>query len=410
MALSGVGFLKRVTDNIGLYGDDSGASSRFSDANLLAFVRRAWADVMSDINRVSAFKPRARVTIQTTTGQREYALPPNITQFLEFRKEDDDGDIEWEVTPDHPLNVRGRGFTIENGLLLRFNRMWRRSDTMVIVYVPSAETLLFEGTGVFGENVVTDGLFASSTTWTYGAGWAHDAVNRQADHSSGTANLSQAGILTDARQYGVTFTVSNRTAGSVTPYCGSGGAGTARSTNATFAETITCSGSTDLLFTPSNDFDGSVDTVIVQDVEDTSPAEISVSSVTDGTQDARDYIYLGYMLRVIDASGNPIDQRMVTGYSGGIFTVTPDFALRPTNTTVELLPAHSYRFEDIIALRAARFIASVSVDVDRRNALLAEYKDALRTMRLDLAQGEQRIGRRMHRTTRGKIRRLGQTG
>lgn len=109
---------------------------------------------------------------------------------------------------------------------------------------------------------VTNGGFAADSDWTKGTGWAIAAG--VATKTAGVASdLSQAGILTLTQGYYVTFTVSGRTAGSVTVKCGTTGAGTSRSTNATFSEIVTCSGSTALIFSATDTFDGSIDNVSV---------------------------------------------------------------------------------------------------------------------------------------------------
>lgn len=111
-----------------------------------------------------------------------------------------------------------------------------------------------------GRDVIINGDFATDTIWTKGANWTISGGN--ATHAAGaTADLSQNNIIGAARTYELTFTVSGRTAGTITPKLGTT-AGTARSTNATFVETIASNG-TDLVFTPTSDFDGNIDDVIL---------------------------------------------------------------------------------------------------------------------------------------------------
>lgn len=109
-------------------------------------------------------------------------------------------------------------------------------------------------------DIVTNGAFGADTDWTKGTGWTISGGN--ASHAGGAGDLSQDGILTDAAVYRITFTISGRTAGTLTAKAGSGGAGTAKSTNATFTEYLTCTTSLDLLFTADAAFDGNVDDVV----------------------------------------------------------------------------------------------------------------------------------------------------
>ena len=111
---------------------------------------------------------------------------------------------------------------------------------------------------------VANGAFATSASWTFGTGWAHDAGNLEADHTAGnTAALEQDVTSVAGEGYQVIFTVKNRTAGTVTPQVG-GVSGSAVSTNTTSTQTIRATGTGNLKFTPTTDFDGSIDDVSVK--------------------------------------------------------------------------------------------------------------------------------------------------
>ena len=111
--------------------------------------------------------------------------------------------------------------------------------------------------------MVTNGSFATDTGWTKGTGWAIGSGT--ATHTAGTGSeISQDITAVALTGYYLTFTTSGRTAGSVTPNIGNTD-GAARSTNATFNETIHAgSGDTLLAFACSSDFDGSIDNVSVK--------------------------------------------------------------------------------------------------------------------------------------------------
>lgn len=113
---------------------------------------------------------------------------------------------------------------------------------------------------------IKNGDFAGDADdWTLGTGWSFS--QNRVTHSAGTAVLSQALDATAAKSYWLQYHVTGCTAGSVTPSIGSTN-GTARSADGTFDELIVCTGGSDLLsFTPSNDFDGSIDRVVVRDVD-----------------------------------------------------------------------------------------------------------------------------------------------
>jgi hypothetical protein len=85
-------------------------------------------------------------------------------------------------------------------------------------------------------------------------------------HSSGTAVLEQDVSAVAAEKYYVTFEIKNRTAGTVTPSVG-GVAGTAASDVGLNTQIITATGTGNLQFTPTTDFDGSIDSVSVKKID-----------------------------------------------------------------------------------------------------------------------------------------------
>jgi hypothetical protein len=98
-----------------------------------------------------------------------------------------------------------------------------------------------------------------------GANWAGSGLGPYTHTAGATTSLTNA-VLTVGLRYLVTYTVTGRSAGTVTLYAGAT-AGTARST-----EELTCTTSTGLTFTPSSDFDGAVTVV--------SAEALSVAQVT----------------------------------------------------------------------------------------------------------------------------------
>jgi hypothetical protein len=116
-----------------------------------------------------------------------------------------------------------------------------------------------------GRNVVINGDFATDTVWNKeDPEWTISGGKANCDGTqAGVVAISQGLIIAVARDYQITYTVSNRTAGSITVIVG-GVAGTARSTNDTFVEQITGTTGTTLRFNASIGFDGSIDIVIAQ--------------------------------------------------------------------------------------------------------------------------------------------------
>lgn len=125
-------------------------------------------------------------------------------------------------------------------------------DTSAYPYAETAKT-------IYGsQNLAVNPYFNLDATWSKGAGWTITGGVAVATGAIST-DLSQAGILDGASSYLVVFTVT-RSAGSITPTCGTQ-AGTARSSSNTFAEVIVANG-TGFKFATSG-FTGTVDNVYV---------------------------------------------------------------------------------------------------------------------------------------------------
>lgn len=139
----------------------------------------------------------------------------------------------------------------------------------------------------YGSDVVTNGAFAADTDWTKGTGWTIAAG--AATHAAGAESaLEQAIAAVGAGEtWQLTFTVSGRTAGSVTPYVGDE-AGTARSTDDTFEEDIEAGAGANVGFTATSDFDGSIDDVTLVPYEGGatySPLDFLSSAQVDCRED-----------------------------------------------------------------------------------------------------------------------------
>jgi hypothetical protein len=153
--------------------------------------------------------------------------------------------------------------TDENGLKAKYVTFGKGSaaDFYAQVFDAAGGTDRATG-GTFVENC-TNGAFASDTGWTKGTGWTIAAGVATATGAISTS-LSQAAAVTliPGYSYTVTFTTSSTAAGSVSVSLGGGTAGTARSTDATFVETIVA-GSDGLIKFTGAGFTGNIDNVSV---------------------------------------------------------------------------------------------------------------------------------------------------
>ena len=136
---------------------------------------------------------------------------------------------------------------------------WMPWETGVIVFpTPDATTV------ATGTEKVTDGDFTESTDWTWGAGWAHDAANDEADATASSADLEQDVSAIPGETYLLAWTLKNDAGGSVLPILG-GTNGTTKDADGTYSEYIVATDNTNLKF-DATAFTGSIDDVSVKRV------------------------------------------------------------------------------------------------------------------------------------------------
>lgn len=132
-------------------------------------------------------------------------------------------------------------------------------------------------------NLISNGTFTGNATgWTLGAGWAY-GTNAVAHTPGSVETVSQNFTAVSGALYRLTFSLTG-SAGTVTPALGAVSGTAAAGAAATYVQYIVAaaSGAIALTFTPHTDFDGTLDTVILEKMTGTSAVE--------HTGDAVDYI------------------------------------------------------------------------------------------------------------------------
>ena len=115
--------------------------------------------------------------------------------------------------------------------------------------------------GPTGSNLITNGNFnAGTSSWT-ATNWTYSSPNQNVAHNTGnTSALSQSISVSANATYAVTVTVSGVSAGSLTPNIG-GTAGTPITTAGIFTQYIKATNTNGLLFIPTTNFNGAIDTI-----------------------------------------------------------------------------------------------------------------------------------------------------
>ena len=174
------------------------------------------------------------------------------------------------------------------------------------------------------EGLVINGHFNSDTVWSKGAGWTIAGSKANQDGSNG--DLTQSGIVSSSNTFRVRYTISGRSAGTLTPKCGTT-AGTSRSTNDTFEDVIVSNGA-DLVFDAAGGFDGKLDVVSVDQLLTEYWLYINTAALQDKGIVKRSFHAgaKGRRLTTISHDYTLNLSRFQAKYSDdfGIFTVAPD--------------------------------------------------------------------------------------
>lgn len=145
------------------------------------------------------------------------------------------------------------------------------ADSALKLWLPMQEgagTTAYNGApDALGSELVTNGDFATDSNWTKGTGWTISGGTASCDGSqSGNTDLSQ-NITTDAsKQYKITYTISNYSAGSIFIRLNSGNVTSTKSSNGTFTEILVGAGGTQVTLRGNSTFVGSIDNVSVKEI------------------------------------------------------------------------------------------------------------------------------------------------
>ena len=186
----------------------------------------------------------------------------------------------------YEINADGTG-TARGSLLQSNNIVYMVENPTQLAICDGKNLYIFTYATNYFEQIVgsrqftTNGSFASDTAWTKGAGWTITGGVAVATGGISTALTQNAAYtLVSGRSYTVVYTVSSLSAGTVTVSVG-GTAGTARSANGTYTETIKAGATQVIAFTGAG-FTGDVGTVSIIDPANGFPGNIGNIDYIDG--------------------------------------------------------------------------------------------------------------------------------
>lgn len=165
--------------------------------------------------------------------------------------------------------------SVENKVFAAVERVINGSTVVWLEEFNWDETL--DASKVFAVDAdrTTNGTFDTDASWTKGTGWTIDAADNNAAVCSGSqssdSDLEQAVTGTNGRVYEVKFTITNYTAGTLTPRV-KDGTGTAVSANGTFVQYVTASSGSNVQMRANSSFAGTLDTISVKEITKTYTA------------------------------------------------------------------------------------------------------------------------------------------
>lgn len=199
---------------------------------------------------------------------------------------------------------------------------------------------------------VANGVFASDTGWTNNSWTIAAGVADSAGAQSTTLSQTPATAFVENVAYEITFDVVAQSAGSVTPNIG-GTAGTARSSVATFTETI-IAGSGALLEFDAASFTGQIDNVVVKQVP------IPITPAASGSTNDMVLVRANtgeYWLELTANQFGVLGKHRITAFISGALIVWKDFMVVPV---ADQMDANVQYWNDVVVATALETAADVA--------------------------------------------------
>jgi len=141
-----------------------------------------------------------------------------------------------------------------------------------------------------GSELIPDNSFDDAGDWELGDGWTISGGKARCNGTqTAESSIQQSSVLTIGQSVEIIYTVSNLEIGTFTAYAGSGTAGTSHTSNGTYTQTLTVTGSTDFYILVSSSFNADIEIVsaiATADLVDTGAAYIFVRDDLVWSQEA----------------------------------------------------------------------------------------------------------------------------
>lgn len=145
-ALSGSGLLSDLVTLIRKATNEPLTNPKYTDGDIVELIQAAMDVVLTDVHINTDHPIIIRHSITLVSGSQDYILPPGVGEILRIAKIDTGTNLpQWEAWPGSYFNPAGHGWKVE-GNVLRLLQDWLSTDTLEIMYIPSAEALMHKAT------------------------------------------------------------------------------------------------------------------------------------------------------------------------------------------------------------------------------------------------------------------------
>lgn len=140
-------FLSRTIDSIRRYTDEPATNEKYTDANLIDEIQKAYPQLLAELNRNRHPHELVTATYSITydADTTLYVLPPNIESVVAIYYESDHG-YRTFYDSRSPMDTAGRGVSVQdNTLYIQNNHSITDGRTLTVEYIPSNTALLHNG-------------------------------------------------------------------------------------------------------------------------------------------------------------------------------------------------------------------------------------------------------------------------
>lgn len=162
-------YIKGATEDVRRYTDEPNVNAKWNDADILAKLNEAWAEVYVDITFNEEWPVLVKYNVSFSDGAAIVILPPNVGEMIQVAKMSEDGSrqVIWELDTRSQFDVSGWGVRI-TGNTMELGSSWQgATEIMELMYIPNGVVAPLDGKWI-GSETFTGTSITLATTATNG--------------------------------------------------------------------------------------------------------------------------------------------------------------------------------------------------------------------------------------------------